>query len=267
MTAPKWYDLTISKDAMRKSVVESGFINEAIISNDLLEKHLQEILDKICERYAYGNEEGKDGYKHFQCRIVCIKPTDENALRLYLVSNGIPAHTSPTQIRNFEYVQKEGNFYCSWEAVLNKFARGTPVMWQLIALEMWNKQNDREILVIADEKGRHGKSWLRKYMVATHKAAFIPPLEKAEDIMAMAMAKPSKGYVIDMPRAEGKVKKAMWSAIEQIKDGYLYDKRYQWKEKWIDPPKVMVFCNDYNENNLTTDRWVPLDITDFPQEF
>ena len=140
-------------------------------------------------------------------------------------------------------------------------------MWQLIALGMWENQTDREILVISDEKGRHGKSWLRKYMVATHKATFIPPMEKAEDIMAIAMAKPSKGYVIDMPRVENnKIIRGMWSAIEQLKDGYLYDKRYQWKEKWIDPPKIMVFTNIANKNLLTTDRWIPFDITDFPQE-
>lgn len=103
-------------------------------------------------------------------------------------------------------------------------------------------------------------------MVATHRAQFIPPMEKAEDILAVAMAKPSTGYIIDLPRADGKVKKQMWSAIEQIKDGYLYDKRYNWREKWIDPPKVMVFCNDYDKNALSTDRWDCFDISDFKQE-
>lgn len=84
--------------------------------------------------------------------------------------------------------------------------------------------------------------------------------------MAVAMAKPSKGYVIDLPRADGKAKKPMWSAIEQIKDGYLYDKRYNWREKWIEPPKIMVFCNDFNASDLSTDRWQDFEISDFKQE-
>jgi len=252
---------------MRQTVIDSGFISEEVFSEEYLEKHLQEVLDEICERYAYGNETGAMGYKHFQCRIVLAKPTDEQALRLYLHNKGIPAHTSPTHIRNFDYVEKEGDFYRSWESAISKYARGTPAMWQLIALGMWENQNEREILIISDEKGRHGKSWLRKFMVATHKATFIPPMERAEDILAVAMAKPSKGYVIDMPRVENsRIIRGMWSAIEQIKDGYLYDKRYQWKEKWIDPPKIMVFTNISNKDLLTTDRWVPFDITDFPQE-
>lgn len=266
ITAPKWYDGTVSKDKMRQSVIEMGYINEDIFSEEFLEKHLREVLDGICERYAYGNEVGKDGYQHFQIRMVLSKPVEILRLSAYLIDHGIPMHLSATQVRNFEYVQKEGNYYCSWEAVLNKFARGTPFMWQLIALDMWKKQNDREILVITDDKGRHGKSWLRKYMVACHMGTFIPPLEKAEDIMACAMAKPSKGYIIDLPRADGKVKRAMWSAIEQMKDGYLYDKRYSWQEKWIDPPKIMVFCNDFDPLMMTTDRWQSFDITDFPQE-
>ena len=56
------------------------------------------------------------------------------------------------------------------------------------------------------------------------------------DFMAFAMAKPDKAYIFDMPRTESvKQRKGMWSAIEQIKNGYLYDKRYQFRDMWIDP--------------------------------
>lgn len=252
---------------MRKTVAESGFINKAQISDKDLEDWLYKELSQICERFVIGNETGDEGYAHFQCRIVLKKDTwKPQDLLLWAQYNGIGGHWSPTKVRNFAYVEKEGEYIRSWETALREYVTIEPNVWQAIALDLWKKQNDRQILCIVDEKGAHGKTYLRKHLVATHTAQYIPPLEKAEDIMAIAMAKPSKGYVIDLPRAEGKVKSSMWSAIEQIKDGYLYDKRYNWKELWINPPKVMVFCNTYDSKNLSQDRWQDYDITSFKQE-
>lgn len=267
MTYPKWYDMTVSMENMRQTVAETGFIKKLSISEDDLRNHLEKVLDEICERYAYGDETGQDGYRHFQIRFVLKKDTwKPQNLALHFMDHGIRGHLTPSHVRNFEYVEKEGRYVRSWEKSLKPFVNITPNLWQIFALELWKNQSDRTILVILDKKGGHGKTFLRKHMIACHMAQFIPPLERAEDIMAIAMAKPSKGYVIDLPKAESKARKSMWSAIEQIKDGYLYDKRYNWKEKWIDPPKIMVFCNTYNENDLSSDRWTPYDITDFKQE-
>lgn len=252
---------------MRKTVAEKGFINKPQISDKDLENHLYNKFNEICERFVIGNETGSEGYAHFQCRIVLKKDTwKPQDLILWATENAIPSHWSPTKVRNFEYVEKEGEYVRSWEEPLKNYVMITPNLWQVIAIDQWNKQNDRQILCIIDTKGGHGKTFLRKHLVATHQAQFIPPMEKAEDIMAVAMAKPSKGYVIDLPRADGKAKKPMWSAIEQIKDGYLYDKRYSWREKWIAPPKIMVFCNDFNASDLSTDRWQDFEISDFKQE-
>lgn len=82
--------------------------------------------------------------------------------------------------------------------------------------------------------------------------------------MRVAMKKPAKGYIIDLPRAEGKVNLGMWSAVEQMKDGYLWDDRYDYKEMWIFPPKIMIFCNDLGKKALSNDRFDIFDITDQP---
>lgn len=252
---------------MRKTVAELGFIKKDPITDKDLQNWLYKEFSQICERFVIGNETGEEGYAHFQCRIVLKKDTwKPQDLLLWAQYNGIGGHWSPTKVRNFEYVEKEGEYIRSWEEPLKEYVTITPNLWQIIALDQWKKQNDRQILCIIDTKGGHGKTFLRKHLVATHQAQFIPPMEKAEDIMAVAMAKPSKGYVIDLPRADGKAKKPMWSAIEQIKDGYLYDKRYNWREKWIAPPKIMVFCNDFNASDLSTDRWQDFEISDFQQE-
>lgn len=248
--------MTIPVEYLRQSVEE---IKEGKISDI---NFVKGCFDQKCERYCIGTETGSlNEYCHLQCRVVFKREWD-----LKYVIQWFPwGHWSPSHVRDFAYCEKEGNFIRSWEEALQDFVNLTPVMWQLIALEMWQKQNDRQITVIYDEKGKHGKSWLRKHLIATHQASMIPPMQTSKDIMRVAMAHHnSKGFLIDLPRAEGKVNLGMWSAVEQIKDGYLWDDRYQFREMWIKPPKIMVFCNDLGKRALSTDRFDVLDITEFP---
>lgn len=254
-TAPKWYDCTIPVDNLRQTVAE---IKEGK-TDDI--NFVKTCFNQKCERYCIGTETGSmNEYKHLQCRVVFKREWDIK----YVIQWFPWAHWSPSHVRDFAYCEKEGNFIRSWEEPLQPFVNLKPVWWQLIALEMWNKQNQRQILVIYDERGSHGKSWLRKHLIATHQATLIPPMDTSKDIMRVAMKKPAKGYIIDLPRAEGKVNLGMWSAVEQIKDGYLWDDRYDFKERWIDPPKIMIFCNDLGKKALSSDRFDIFDITDQP---
>jgi len=171
-------------------------------------------------------------------------------------------HVSPTsdEGRNFRYEEKEGKFYRSWEKAISKYAMLELRPWQKQALKYLNEQDDRDIAVIVDERGNRGKTVFSKFCVATHQAEYVPPFTDALDYMAYAMAKPSKAYIFDIPRSETiKQKKGMWSAIEQIKNGYLYDKRYNYRDMWIEPPKILVFANEEPPfDALSKDRWIPL---------
>lgn len=173
-------------------------------------------------------------------------------------------HVDPTseQGRNFRYVEKEGKYFRSWERALSKWALAKLREWQEQVVMGMEEQDDRRVLVVVDPEGGKGKTILSKYLVANHKAEYVPPLDNAQDLMAFAMAKPSTAYIFDLPRIED-IKKmvGMWSAIEQIKNGYLYDKRYNYKDQWIDPPKIVVFSNsDPPLWALSRDRWVVCDI-------
>lgn len=235
ITEPKWYDLTLSKD---KEWTRERFI---------------EIAEPICERFAVADEVGEGGYEHLQARVVFKIGKEFGA-----VANLFPgAHISPSHTRDFEYCKKEGNFYLSWEKSINKWANIELKTWQQDLLKFMDKESEREIIVVFDPDGNKGKTYFSKYCVATHRATYCPPLADAQDIMAFAMAKPDKAYIFDMPRAEDiKKAKGLWSAIEQIKNGYLYDKRYNFRDMWIDPPKIVVFCNELpNLDTLSRDRW------------
>ena len=245
MTAPKWYDWTIPQEKATQDMVCN-------------------VLEVACDRFVIGVETGEGGYKHYQCRGVLKKGLDWDAMKQLYGPMGW--HVTPTsqEGRNWRYVQKEGNYYCSWEKAISKYALLDLLPWQKQAIMMMDEQGERRISVIVDERGNHGKTYLAKYCVASHRAEYVPPFTDALDYMAYAMAKPSRAYIFDVPRSETiKQKKGMWSAIEQIKNGYLYDKRYNFKDMWIEPPQVLVFANEEPPlEALSSDRW---QICDFMQ--
>lgn len=241
MTEPKWYDVTIPRQNIGK-------------------QDLATLLDNLdCEKWVIGEEIGKNGYEHWQVRYVLNSGSAwEEQMLVWSMFKG---HVTPTKVRNFKYVEKEQNYIASWEKALEEFREIKLKSWQGSALAGLKDQNDREIMVIVDQIGGNGKTYLAKHMTATHTGVYIPPLGDGQEYMAMVMAKAipdiEQTFIFDVPRAETlKQKKGMWSAVEQVKNGYLYDKRYKWQEMWIKPPKILVFANEEPPyESLSDDRW------------
>ena len=67
----------------------------------------------------------------------------------------------------------------------------------------------------------------------------------------------SKAYVIDMPRALKKEKLyAFYSGLEELKNGRVYDKRYNFKVARFNRPQIFVFSNNFPEFGvMSMDRW------------
>lgn len=236
MTAPTWWDCTCPRNDKHP------------------EEELRKTLDATCERYAYGKEVGSTtGYEHYQIRCVFKKPMTLNECR-----NLIPgADWSPTHTRNFEYVEKEGDFYRSWEGALKEYLDFKPYLWQELLAKMLTDRDKRRVDVIVDRVGGRGKTDCAKWLQVTKRAQYVPPMQSAQDLMAFCMAKKSKAYIVDMPRACDITKtKELWNAIEQMKNGYLYDKRYSYRDAWIEPPAIVVITNEIPQQRyLSADRW------------
>lgn len=249
MTDAKWWDFTFPMDK----------------TDD--ENKIMERLDELCDRWAYGREQGEGGYKHLQGRVV-FKVGKELATIKNQLEDVLPtAHWSKTHVRDFNYVEKEGNFVRSWEKALRRFANIELLYWQEQAMAFYQTQGERTIYVIVDQGGNHGKSWLCKYIEATHQGDVCPVTDgDASNYLEYCCKHPAKGYVFDVPRADSiKTKKAMWRAIEQVKNGCLYDRRYTSEKKWIEPPKIIVFTNEWPPIDwLSEDRWIIHQIREYP---
>lgn len=251
MTEPKWWDCTLSR--------EETFANGN--PNPYYTWHApdvgKQLMEHGAERCVVGEEVGEDGYQHFQLRVVFKKPTSFEKVTAIL-PGGHWSETSEHGQLNFDYVEKEGHFWRSWETALGRFMRLDMYPWQNEIMSRLEQQNDRKVMVIVDRYGNSGKTAIAMRLTAEHKGAYCPELEDAKDYMAWALAHKTAGtFCLDIPRA-GDVRKdtAIWKAVEQMKNGYLWDKRHHWQEAFIMPPKVLVLTNDEPDRSLLSrDRW------------
>lgn len=244
----EWYDMTISIENMKKNGVTEDMVRSQLNASTL--------------KWAYGKEQGDSGYSHLQVKCQTREKPDSMMQRWSRL-----AHVSQSHTRNFDYVMKDGEYVCSWKESLNRYASfETALEWQKHAKASLLFQTEREILCVVDVRGGSGKSWLSRHLESTGEAKVIPKMERAEDMISAAMVNPSSAYVFDIPRSGNKNDEKLWIAIEQIKNGHLYDWRYQYRELWIEPPKILVFSNYRPETDrLSEDRWTWMDVTKEPR--
>lgn len=115
MTEPKWYDIT------------------AWPSQGYTLDNLRAIMDAQCERYVIGHEHaGTTGNEHWQCRVVFKIGKEMGA-----VINLFPGcHISQSHTRDFNYCEKEGEFFRSWEKGLQDYATIELKCWQGMAIAL-----------------------------------------------------------------------------------------------------------------------------------
>lgn len=237
-----------------------------------------------CKRWCFQLERGAEtGYRHYQCRISLISKKRVVNMKEFLNSTGLPrAHFSPTSNPSFYsgnefYVMKEDTkiegpwsdrITVNESDIPSRLQSSTPAWrpWQQHVIDICHEvPDDRTINVIFCKDGKKGKTFLSMWMKAHKRAQRIPPQKEARDIMRLVMCLPiTKVYFIDLPRASStQIQKAMYSAIEEIKNGYCYDDRYAFKDKMFDPPHVWVFTNVLPDKSLLSeDRWAFWTISD-----
>lgn len=246
------WDLTIPKD---KITVED----------------LKHLLSQDCKKWAFQLERGsQSGYEHYQARISLEKKQRQHCVvELFKEISAHVSRTSNANMKNEFYVLKNDTRldgpWTDRDKELPVQYRNPPEKWYV-----WQKQvldiieqkpDERRIYVIFDPIGKHGKSFLRGYLGCRNLVCSIPPLNDFKDIMRMICDRPtSKTYMIDIPRGMDKKKmNNLIGAIEELKNGYAFDERYSFKEKWFDTPHIFIFTNvEFDKELLSADRWLTI---------
>lgn len=228
-------------------------------------------MDNWCKKWVFQLERGDGGYKHWQGRVSLIKPRRCSTLVNKWCVGGHISVTSKevATSKNFDYTMKsDTRIEGPWSDAdpepprltrqLKEFLNMELRPWQKTIKDMSQEYNGRSVNLIIDKVGNIGKSIFCEYLRYMKLGRPIPPLRSMEDIMALCMCLPeSKCYLIDMPRGMKKDKLGeFYSGVETLKNGYMYDKRYAFKERYIDRPQIFIFTNaEPAYDLLSKDRW------------
>lgn len=242
----------------------------------------------LFKKWAFQKEKGDSGYVHFQGRGSLFKKRRLCELKKLFEDKGYgDVHLSPSsnnsQVGECFYVMKDDTrIEGPWtdkdqeeeEVYVPRQYRGLKDNLRPWQQEVWDSADEfdpRSIHLIYDPTGNNGKSTVASLMDLYRRGIDLPPMNDAEkliqsvaDIFIARELRQPKVVFVDLPRAMDKRKLGgLYTAIEQIKKGKVYDVRYHYKEWWFDSPQIWVFTNiEPDLSMLSRDRWVLHTITD-----
>lgn len=226
------------------------------IPRNVPKRALKIMLEKNdVKRWIIGFEEGKNGYRHYQVRLV-----SSNDGFFEWVKNHIPtSHLEKASTERGDYERKSGNFITSDDTTQIRqvrFGALRPVQKKI--LKTVRNQNDREIDVFLDPAGNHGKSWLAVHLWEHGRALIVPRSESSAAKISAYVCSAYRGeeyIIIDIPRS-AKPRPEWYETMEEIKDGLVFDPRYHGQCRNIRGSKLIVFTNiELDKKRLSHDRW------------
>jgi len=154
-------------------------------------------------------------------------------------------------------------------------------LFELLTSDELPNLKDRKVIWVQDTQGNTGKSWFRKWLDIGQNEINVQPLpvSNVDRLMSAVniISKTNKVdvYTIDLTRTRGEDEslRDLFSAIEQIKNGYVVDVMYgKFNRAIFDPPVVIIFTNERLDtpvgpnksyyDYLSEDRWLHLKIED-----
>lgn len=226
-------------------------------------------FNRICKKYIFQEETGKDGTKHLQGSISLI--TKARLTELKQIDKRI--HWEPT--KNCEAADK----YCCKEATRtgdvysmtkakafvrshSKFDKIEPRAEVMDIIK--EEPDNRTINWIWSVEGGVGKTSTSAYLERNFEGVCIAN-GKGADIKNSIIAHLNAGreldiLIINVPRCNENY--VSYSAIEEIKDGLIYSGKYEGGFANIEHPHVIVMSNFYPDTTkLSEDRWNIIEVT------
>lgn len=253
-------------------------------NEDLYEspQQLIEFLQEIACKWCFQLEAGeKTGYRHYQGRMTLWKQTrkdtlmnDMHAMQMPVPNYLEPSSTEYSKGKAFYSMKVQTRLEGPWQ---NTDATPMFIPWQYDNITLYPFQqsiidsgrvefrNSRTLNCIVSFAGCDGKSTCASIGALFHRYIDLPPINDADkliasvcDILGAKECRDPKVMFFDMPRAMGKDRLyGMYTALEQVKKGFVYDLRNRYREWWFHSPQIWVFTNDIPAVSLMSkDRWV-----------
>lgn len=111
---------------------------------------------------------------------------------------------------------------------------------------------------MARPRGNHGKTWMTIHLWERGQALVVPRYATTAEKLSAFVCSAYKGepyIIIDIPRATVPTT-ALYEAIEELKDGLVFDTRYSGRTRNVRGAKIIIFTNSaLDPEKLSADRW------------
>jgi len=125
--------------------------------------------------------------------------------------------------------------------------------------------DDRRVNYVFDPKGNMGKSKFVKYMAFHHQSVMLPWGRTGDLLNLVCKLGARNSYFFDLSRTKPQDwgRDDISAAMEQIKNGYIVNLKYETGAFFMDPPHVWCFSNQPpNMDSMSYDRWYLWTIND-----
>lgn len=229
---------------------------------------LETKFQKVCKKYVFQEETGENGTPHLQGSIHLIYAMRPTQLKL---SKKIHWEKTNNGEKADEYCEKldsrtGGIYKWGFPCKLRIFTELRP--WQQSILDICEKMpNERDIIWIYDKDGCNGKTQFCKYLSVTIKAIGFSGGESKDIGCCLAghvkagrdLNKEPTTMTYNMQRC-GKID---YSAIESLKDGYIFSPKFESQQIEFNSPHVIIMSNNVPDTSkLSKDRWKVYNIKD-----
>lgn len=245
------------------------------------------MFPKVAKKWVFQKERGeKDGYLHYGGRLSLYKKKRKHELEGMLRGiKGFPfpdwlMQTTVTEHRKtaFYHMKEDTRVEGPWsdkdeeEYLAPEYY--APEAWypfQQQIIDSIEIRDRRTINMVLDSRGNHGRTHFAMNLECRKMALVLPSLQDhkeicecvCDELMASEERDP-KCVIMDLPRAMSKKALAgVFTALENIKNGKVVDRRYTYRKWFFRPPQVWVFSNRApNLAYMSRDRWKLWRITD-----
>lgn len=241
-------------------------------ASGLSSQELKTMLEGVAKKWVFQLEQGDSGYRHFQGRMSLIKKRRKCEL-MKLLEPRCPQYLEPSHDTSWSYVmKKDTRIDGPWtdedvEVYIPRQYRGLMdrlYPYQKVIMDSADVFDTRSINLIYCPVGGVGKTTVAMLCRLFKNGITLPPINDQKELVqsccdicvARNTRNPSPIF-IDLPRAMKKdTLHGIYSGIELIKNGDLYDLRYKYREYLIDSPQIWVFSNmEPDLTMLSLDRW------------
>lgn len=141
--------------------------------------------------------------------------------------------------------------------IKNEIPEFKPYGWQEEIIKLLELEpDDRTVIWVWSKSGKLGKSALCRHLTLKYNAIFIDEGKKGDFMNTIYKTNMDEVNIIAVDIPRDNQNKTSYKSFESIKNGIIYNSKFETGFKVFNPPHVIVFCNKPPEvEKLSFDRW------------